>query len=436
MRKISQITKPGLLTVSLISLWTLAACGGSGKTPETGNPKPEPFTMSIYAAGVKPEEFDARFRPALERKFPHITFDYRTNAPGATITELVAQGNIPDLIRTDIPTLKTLYTDLGLAYDLRELVDKTKYDLSRFNPVFTREIVDVIGTGELYGLPVPPYFPQVLYYNKDLFDKFGQPYPKDGMTLNEVYELAQKMTRVDGGQVYRGFSASTVTWLRDNPFSQAVLDPKADGLANPDKWNLLFGQLKRFYDIPNNTIAKSPSEEGNAFSKGNVAMQINQHNIYLVLPPELNWDMVSVPTMEGAPKLMGQRGPAYWSITKQSKHKEEAFAVIAEMLSDDIQMQDSKNGIPTTLVNKDIQAALGKDHPVYSKKNMNAINLYPPIPPTPKRQPGLADVAAGTQQNLMANAFQKVVTNKADINTALAEVDDLLKKELDKEKSK
>ncbi|MEF3306840.1 ABC transporter substrate-binding protein [Paenibacillus sp. GYB003] len=418
----------------------LTACGGSSATTkDTGTApeaKKEPFTLSLYAAGVSPQEFDTRFRKTLETKFPHITFKYRTNQAGATITELVSQGDIPDLIRTDIPTLKTLYMDLGLAYDMRDLIKKNKYDMTRFNSVFTQEIVDVVRTGEVYGLPVPPYFPQVLYYNKDLFDKFGQPYPKDGMTWDEVYEVARKMTRVDGEQIYRGFSANTMAWLRDNQFSNPILDPKTDGLSNFERWSQLFTNLKRFYDIPNNAIAKTVGDENNIFSKGNVAMQVNQHNIYLVLPPELNWDIVSTPVFKDGPKLMGQRGPAYWSITQQSKHKDEAFQVIMEMLSDEIQMEDSRNGIPTVLTNKDIQAALGKGHPLYSKKNMNAVNFYPPAAPTPKRQSGLVDIAAGTQQNLMANTFQKVATNQADINSALREADEQLKKEVEKEKSK
>jgi multiple sugar transport system substrate-binding protein len=423
----------------LIPVLMTAGCGGNGggeKAATGTEKKKEPFELSIYAAGVSVKEFDDRFRKSLEAKFPHITFKYRTNQPGATITEFVAQGDIPDLIRTDIPTLKTLYVDLGIAYDMRDMVKKYKYDLTRFNSVFTQEIIDVMGTGVMYGLPVPPYFPQVMYYNKDLFDKFGVAYPKDGMTLDETYELAKKMSRADGGTVYRGFSANTMAFLRDNPFSHPILDPKTDALSDPEKWKNLFTTLKRFYDIPNNAIAKTVADENNAFSKGNVAMQINQHSVYLIIPPEVNWDLVSAPLIAGAPKMMGQRGPAYWSITNQSKHKDEAFEVIMAMLSDEIQMQDSKNGIPTTLASKDIMAALGKDHPVYSKKNMKSLTLYPPISATPKRQSGLVDVALGTQQNTMSGQFQKFASNQMDLNTVMREADELIKKEVQKEKEK
>lgn len=414
------------------------ACGGSDKEAGSGdkNVKKEPYTMTLYANGVSAEEFDLRFRKTLEEKFSHITFQYKRNEKGATITELVAQGEIPDLIRTDIPTLKTLYMDLELAYDLRDLIKKYNYDLTRFNSVFTQEIVDVVRTGEVYGLPVPPYFPQVLYYNKGLFDKFGQDYPRDGMNWDEVYDLARTMTRTEGGETYRGFSANIMAWLRDNQFSHPILDPKKDGLSDTGVWQIMFTNLKRFYDIPGNAVEKTTGEENNIFGKGKVAMQQNQHNIYLIIPEEVDWDMVATPKLAGAPELMGQRGPAYWSITKQSKHKDEAFEVIMTMLSDEVQMADSRIGIPTVLNNKEIQAQLGKDDPVYSTKNMNAINYYQPIPATPKREPGLADLAGGTQQNTMAAAFHKVALGTVDINTALRDLNEEFKRLVEEEKAK
>lgn len=426
----------------------LAGCGGGDGTSDGSQAPPqqehqeqqevkrEPITLTIFTEGVRPEEFDARFRGKLEQTFPHITFRYQMSGTGATINDLVAQKQIPDIMRIDVPGMKAKYVDLGLAYGLDALVKAEKYDLKRFDPVFIEEMVNAGRTGELYGLPVPPYFPLVLYYNKNLFDQFGVPYPTDGMSWDDIYELAKKMTRNEGGAQYRGFSASVTAVLRDNPYSLPILDPAADRLADPDKWQSMFQNLKRFYDIPNNALEKNATEEINAFGKGRVAMMANQHNIYLTIPPEIQWDIVSFPTLAGAPKLMGQRGPAYWAITQQSAHKEEAFRVIMEMLSDDIQMADSKNGIPTTLVNADIKQALGSSHPVYSTKNMKAVHLYPPAAPTPKRKADLTDVVGRTQEAILFEAFQKTANNEADINTALRQADERLKQEVELERSK
>lgn len=434
----------------------LSACGGGGAgsangtggSSQPGDSKPadskpaepakkkDPYTMTIFTAGVSKEEFDGRFRGTLEKKFPHITFEYIVSGKGTTITDLLAQNKVPDIMRIDVPGMKAGYLDLGLAQGLDELIKLKQYNLNRFNQTFIEEMRAAGRTGELYGLPVPPYFPQVLYYNKDLFDKFGVPYPKDGMTWDEVYEIAKKMTREENGQIYRGFSASIMAHLRDNAWSLPILDPAADRLTDHEKWKTMFNNLKRFYDIPNNKFDGNLTNENNAFGKGNVAMQINQHNIYLIIPKEVNWDIVAAPTLPGAPKLMGQRGPAYWSITKQSKHKEEAFDVITTMLSDEIQMEDSKKGIPTTTTNKDIMKVLGQSHEVYSKKNMNAVNFYPPTAPSPKRNKELTDVLGRTQEAVLTEAFTKFVTGQTDLNTALREADERMKQEVEKEKAK
>jgi multiple sugar transport system substrate-binding protein len=418
----------------------VAGCSGGEKPPEPSaavqEKPPEPFKLTIYASGVKPEEFDTRFRSSLEKKFPHITFDYQTNTTGNAINNKVAQGDIPDIIRTDAPSMKASYLDLQLGYDLTELVKKNKYDLNRFVPSFIQDNIAAGQTGALYGLPVPPYFPAVLYYNIDLFDKFGVPYPKDGMSWDEIYDLSKRLSRVDGDKVIRGYTGALSAQLRDNVFSHPILDPSKDGLADHETWKKIFNNFLRFYSIPNNEIQNTPALESGLFAKGESAIHLGQHNIYYIVPPEVNWNIVSVPSMKDAPQRMGQRSPAYWSITRQSKYKDEAFQVILHMLSDEIQMEDSRQGITTTLVNKDIQNALGKGHPIYSTKNMKALLVYPPTDPTPKREAGKTDVGGSAQDNLLQQTFIKIAQNKTDLNTGIRELDELLKKEVEKERSK
>lgn len=285
-------------------------------------------------------------------------------------------------------------------------------------------------------LPVPPYFPLVLYYNKDLFDKFGIDTPRDGMTWDEVFALAQTMTRSEGDEVFRGFSGNLIGMLRDNPFSLLILDPVKDELSSPETWQLIFANFKRFFDIPNNAVESTFALENAVFTQGKSAMYIGQHSIYFVIPPEVDWDIVAQPTMSGAPERMGQRSPAYWSITQQSKHKDEAFQVIVEMLSDEVQMQDSRQGIPSSLINKEIRDALGKDHPVYSSKNMGAVNYYEPTDPTPKRSADAVNVSGSVQESHLWQAFVKVAQNEMDMNSALRELDEKLKQLVEAEKNK
>ena len=53
--------------------------------------------------------------------------------------------------------------------------------------------------GKIYGIPFRKDN-NLIYYNKDLFDKAGVPYPEDGMTMAEYHELAARMTSGTGNR--------------------------------------------------------------------------------------------------------------------------------------------------------------------------------------------------------------------------------------------
>ncbi|WP_374017918.1 extracellular solute-binding protein [Paenibacillus thiaminolyticus] len=65
--------------------------------------------------------------------------------------------------------------------------------------------LDPDGTGLLYGMPIEGT-QKALYYNKAIFDKFGVDYPRDGMTWDEIQDLAKQVTAERDGVKYRGLS--------------------------------------------------------------------------------------------------------------------------------------------------------------------------------------------------------------------------------------
>lgn len=403
-------------------------------TSATTPPPPEPFELKIYASGVASTEFDARFRTTLESKFPHITFNYLPYDAGNSIEELVARGEIPDIMRVLNSRLQTTYLNLGLGYDISELIKKYNYDITRFEPIFISSLIETGKTGELYGLPVPPYFVRVLYYNKELFERFGVEPPQDGMNWDDIYGLASRMSRTDGGVAYRGFSMNIGTLASYNEFSAPILDPVQDGLHGFDTWRTILDNYVRFYRLPDNPISDSASLESTIFQNGHVAMSVNVFSPYVQFG-EVDWDMAAIPLIEGAPRQAGFFTPGNWMITQQSKYKDEAFQVIMEMLSDEIQLQDSKNGITTTLVNQDIKNQLGQGHEVYKTKNLGAVNYHTLGPLPPGRDPGVVPVDASIASALMNETFLKAARGELDSNSALRELDEKLKQEVEKARS-
>jgi multiple sugar transport system substrate-binding protein len=319
---------------------------------------------------------------------------------------------------------------------MNELIKKYNVDLNRFNPIFIQGFKDITSRkGELYGLPVSPFFSRVLYYNKDLFNKFGQPYLKDGMSMDEVYNVAKTMTRSEGGVDYRGYSANITSIVAYNSYSLPSLDPVKDQMAGMDTWKKIFESYARFYQIPNNKVETSVSGESVAYKKGNVAMWSDNYSPYLDLSMMPNWDMVSVPLVDGAPRKVGIFTPGYLMITKQSKYKDDAFKVIMEMLSDEVQLKDSRNGFLPTLANNKYIDVLAQDSPTYKGKNIKAVTYYEFAPVRPARAEGMTVVDSSTADSFIRNAFLNVAIGKEDVNSALRNADELLRKEVEKVKS-
>src|SRR5699024_10075372 len=79
-----------------------------------------------------------------------------------------------------------------------------------------------------------------------------------------------------------------------------------------------------------------------------------------------------------------------WAITEPSEHKEEILAVIEYLLSDDIQMENSKNGEPSVLENPDVHAVFGEHDTNLADKNLDS--LFKNTPATgPDKQSEYAD---------------------------------------------
>jgi multiple sugar transport system substrate-binding protein len=62
---------------------------------------------------------------------------------------------------------------------------------------------------EVYFLPYYD-FVLALHYNKDIFDKFAVPYPKNNPRWEEVIEIGKKLTRTEGTVNYLGLKTAII----------------------------------------------------------------------------------------------------------------------------------------------------------------------------------------------------------------------------------
>ncbi len=187
----------------------------------------------------------------------------------------------------------------GFAEPLNAYVEKTGYDMSGF--VGTEENYKV--DGELYAVPFRSDF-WVLYYNKDLFDAAGEPYPTNDMTWDQYADLAIKMTK-DGvyGTHYHTWLSDVVNWT------------VADGentLADRNYDDLLYyyNLYQKLEDagacMAYSELKASGLHYSAAFANGNIAMMpmgywyvstlINYHKDGTC---NFNWGIAAVPHADG-----------------------------------------------------------------------------------------------------------------------------------------
>ncbi|MEF3302881.1 ABC transporter substrate-binding protein [Paenibacillus sp. GYB003] len=408
-----------------------AGCGqGSGQEPSGGDGGKtgvsEPVTLTLYMPAAFP--IKDYIVSAVKKKYPHITIEPIVRGAGKQPEELLAAGTFPDMIYQSTPWYAELL-DLNLLYDLNALVQKHKYDLNKLDPLAMDAIKMWGAKGEVYAIPFYRNF-GVLYYNKDIFDKFGVPYPKDGMTWDEAADIARKVARTDGGTEYRGLDASG-TYEGVSQLSAAFVDASGKANLQAEPFVTMMNNLARIYTIPGNKRGANMQD----FYKGTVAMSAfwnvigNFEDMHKKGTP-MNWDMVSLPTYKQAPGRSYQVDSHNLSISSLSKHKEEAFRVIAYLTSKEAQSEIVKDGYVSALVDPDLEKAFGANLQSLKGKNVEAIFKLKsaPLYKVTKDDP--------IAQEFLGKALDEVLAGRKDVNTALRDANELANQKIEQRKGK
>jgi multiple sugar transport system substrate-binding protein len=145
---------------------------------------------------------------AFKRNQPNITIEI-LDTPSADYTQklsiMLNGGTELDAFWIkDGDTTKGL-VNRGQLADLSGYVRRDNIDLKAFNGLADRFNIN----GKLVALPVSTGF-YVLYYNKDIFDKAGVPYPSNNLTWTEWEQLAGRVTSGSGNNKIYG--ALLHTW--------------------------------------------------------------------------------------------------------------------------------------------------------------------------------------------------------------------------------
>ncbi len=153
----------------------------------------EPVTITYMGWGNPQEKkISEDLLASFEKTHPHIKVRYiHTSDFESKLRTMMAGDIAPDVFYMPAESFE-IYARKNTLLDLDSLVKETNFDVSDFFPQVLRAFKY---QGKLYGIP-KDFTTQVMYYNKDLFDKAGVPYPTRDWTWDDMLDAARK-TSID-----------------------------------------------------------------------------------------------------------------------------------------------------------------------------------------------------------------------------------------------
>ncbi|MDF2664060.1 MAG: family 1 extracellular solute-binding protein, partial [Paenibacillus sp.] len=160
----------------------------------------------------------------IRKKFPQIDLKVIKSAKGTLIEDVVSGGVVPDIVSYSLGGLWKL-KDLQLLSDLTPLIQTHKFDLTRFADGVVDVVKSYSDNGQQFLVMPFELNNNALFYNKDIFDRAGVDYPKDGMTWEQLYDLTRRLVRTDGNVQINGFHYNFLNVIYKNQLALPFVDP-------------------------------------------------------------------------------------------------------------------------------------------------------------------------------------------------------------------
>lgn len=320
-------------------------------------------TVTVWVAGLAQPvaaavtlTFAGRMGPAELGAYTKLLNAYKQSHPGIEIrienydasqydnkilVEMAA-GNAPDVMYIHY-TRFPQYAKSGALTDLTPFIEADKFDLNQFFPA---TLMQLRYNGKT-GLAIPRETSSItMFYNTDLFDKQGLPYPTANWSYDDLLEYARKLTRDtngDGTNEFWGINAPTAWFLRVNvlwafggdilnpSYTQYVMDQPA--AVNAIQWIAdLFWKHK-----------VAPPNNQPYFSTGQVGMMYAGYwDIGYNAKQNFKWDVQILP--QGPAGRFVRVATGGHAIPAGSKHKKEAWELLKYLSSHEAMLVLAESG--------------------------------------------------------------------------------------------
>ncbi len=206
-----------LLSLLLAIVMSFALLAGCSSEPETTEPAPDATTEEPAtddgAAEEPAEEVSLALGMWNEAQIPamqNLVDTYTASNPGVTIevqstpytgneyfTKLqaaAAGGTAPDVFWLNVNNIVP-FAKGGMLMPIDDVIADNSVDMS----VFPEALVDLYNyDGVQYGIP-KDYDTIAVWYNMEIFDAAGEPYPQEDWTWEDMVDIAGRLTDTDAG---------------------------------------------------------------------------------------------------------------------------------------------------------------------------------------------------------------------------------------------
>ena len=268
---------------------------------------------------------------AFQEAHPEITVDFQLLPYADYFTSLktwIAGGTAPDVASLDLAMLQEMAAS-GSIVDLNPMIEADGYDLS----AYYQSTLDMFqNNGGQYGLPAS-YSNVVLYYNKNLFDAAGLPYPDETMDWDTFMSYNKQLTQdTNGDGTIDIFGTARLWWpyymlvTGATPFNAdatecTLTDPKAiEGFQAMVDLTLTDKVAPSANDL-------AAQDDWHMFEAGRIAMypigpwSISEFNDVIT---DFDWDATTLPYGPTGEKVTFLFGNAY-SVLSTSTQQQAAF---------------------------------------------------------------------------------------------------------------
>jgi multiple sugar transport system substrate-binding protein len=307
----------------LLTALLLSACAAQASRPVSFMVFGEPAELKAYQTLVN----------AFQQKHPEIPVELiHVPAQGDYLTRLsadLAAGTPANIVLLNYRRYAG-FAQKGVLEPLQPYLDKST--LIKVDDFYAEAIRSYRWGNQVMCLP-QNISSLVVYYNKNMFDAAGVPYPQSDWTWDDFLSAAQSLTKPTSDQYGVGVEPSLI---RVAPFiwqngGELVAIPRASGLLvdSPEAREAIqwFADLQVKHHVAPDAVAEKAEDSESRFSNGRLGMYLDSRKVVPTFRTitDFDWDVAPLPTGNSPATIL--HSDAY-CMTAATKDKDAAWKFI------------------------------------------------------------------------------------------------------------